>query len=433
MKRTVAIIGGGVIGTTTAIELSRLGFDVTVLDRGEPGGSQAASFGNGGWLCPASIVPVATLSLLLRLPSFLFGKSAPLGGNLGFALRNAGYFARFAASGLTQGRVARKAAALSSLLSDSADRHLALACQAGLEHLIRKDGLLYSYHSEAAFRREQGWWRLRGGLGVKWRFLDAATLRREEPGIERECFGAVLVEDGGHCLDPSGYVRGLAAHARTLGVRFVEAEVLRLHHDGGRLTGIETADGVLGFGAAMICCGARSRALALQAGDDPPLLGERGYHVTVAGAPQLRRPVMFDDALMVATPMLAGTRLAGQVEIAPPDAPPDWSRAETLLDLARRYLPALPAAVGDPSVSLWMGHRPAIADELPVIGRATGVENLHFAFGHGYTGLGAAPATARLAAQSLQDNRPPGSGLSPFSPQRFRARRPGTPKGARHG
>ncbi|QRI66795.1 FAD-binding oxidoreductase (plasmid) [Shinella sp. PSBB067] len=422
MKGSVAIVGSGVIGTVTAIELNRIGYDVTLIDREEPGSSEAASSGNGGWLCPASIIPVSVPSLIWRLPSFLFGKSAPLSGNVGFAIRNAGHFARFVNSGLTHNRVRNKATALSSLLSDTMARHQALAKEAGLQHLIRGDGLLYTYSSERAFRRDLCWGNLRRDLGVNWTFLDGRTLRTEELGIERACFGAVLVTNAGHCIDPAGYVRGLADHARRRGTNFIKADVTRLIHSGQRLAGFETSKGMFAFDAAVICSGAHSRPLAQEIGDDPPLLGERGYHVTLRDGQRLRRPVMFDDALMVATPIVDGTRLAGQVEIATPGSPPDWSRAQALLDLAGGYLGGLPANIRQSGVSVWMGRRPAIADELPVIGRATNVENVHFAFGHGFTGLGAAPATAELVRHSLQSGRATSPKDAPFSPQRFPVR-----------
>ncbi len=415
----IAVIGSGIIGVTCAIELNRLGHAVTVFDREPPGSRAAASFGNGGWLCPASIIPVATPDLWRTLPSFVFGASAPLGGRIGYALRHAGHFLRFLASGGSQAKVRHKAAALAQLLANSADLHLALAREAGLSHLIRKDGLLYTYRTRDALNRDRAWWQLRRDLGVSWSFLDGAALRGQEPEIAPDCHGAILVEQGGHCTDPAAYVAGLAAFARSRGVRFEIAAVERLGFDGQRLTHIETSAGRFGCDGAVVCCGAFSRPLALQSGARPSLLAERGYHVTVEQAPRLNRPVMFDDALMVATPMAAGMRFAGQVEIAAPDSPPDWRRAEALLRLAGRYLPGLPVSLDAPGVSKWMGNRPAMADELPVIGRSPARENVYYAFGHGYTGLGGAPATARLLGQALQANAPADAALSPFSPGRL--------------
>ncbi|EJC74979.1 glycine/D-amino acid oxidase, deaminating [Rhizobium leguminosarum bv. trifolii WSM2012] len=422
MNGSVAIVGAGVNGTVAAIELNRLGYEVTLIDREEPESRGAASLGNGGWLCPASIIPVSVPSLLWRLPSYLFGKSAPLSGNPSFGIRNAPHFLRFVTSGLTHKRVRLKSGALSTLLSDSVARHQALAREAGPTQLIRKDGLLYIYGTERAFRRDLPWWNLRRDLGVSWTLADGKRLRAEEPAIERNYFGAVLVIDGGHCVDPAAYVKGLAEYAQKCGVHFLRAEVTQLIHAGQRLAGPETSNGTFALDAAVICGGAHSRPLVQWIGDDPPLLSERGYHVGLPSGQGLRRPVMFDDALMVATPMFAGIRLAGQVEITTPETAPDWSRAQSLLDLARVYLGVLPADIQQPGVSVWMGCRPAVADELSVIGRATNIKNVHFAFGHGFAGLGAALATAALVGRSLQSGRATNPQHSPFSPQRFPAR-----------
>lgn len=67
----------------------------------------------------------------------------------------------------------------------------------------------------------------------------------------------------------------------------------------------------------------------------------------------------------------------------------------------------------------WMGNRPAMADELPVIGKAPTKDGLFYAFGHGYTGLGGAPATGRMLANAFQGNSTNTTGLSPFDPQRL--------------
>lgn len=417
--KNVAIIGSGIIGVTAAIELNRLGYEVTVFDREPAGSSTAASYGNGGWLCPASIIPVATPDLFRNLPSLVFGKSAPLSGQLGFALRNIGHFIRFLNSGRTSAKVGHKAAALAQLLGSSTDLHRALADEAQLSHLIRKDGLLYTYRTKADLERDTKWWNMRRDLGVRWRFVDGRELHEMEPAIDQKCHGAILVIDGGHCIDPSAYVKGLASFAASRGVKFRIAEIQRLGLLNDRVTHVLTSSGEVHADNIVVCCGAFSRSFANQAGDHPSLMSERGYHVMVQNGPDLRRPVMFNDALMVATPMAAGVRFAGQVEIADPSSPPDWRRAEALLRLARTYFPSLPASLEGEGVTKWMGNRPAMADELPVIGRAPTKGGLFYAFGHGYTGLGAAPATALVLANAFQGNSPDTARLSPFDPQRL--------------
>jgi D-amino-acid dehydrogenase len=109
-----------------------------------------------------------------------------------------------------------------------------------------------------------------------------------------------------------------------------------------------------------------------------------------------------------------GLRFAGTVEFAGLDAPPDFRRAEALIELARGMFPAL--AHGD--VSQWMGHRPTLPDSLPVIGAAPGHPGLLFAFGHGHHGMTGASTTGTIIA-SLVSGRQPPIDLAPYRSDRF--------------
>ena len=95
-------------------------------------------------------------------------------------------------------------------------------------------------------------------------------------------------------------------------------------------------------------------------------------------------------------------------------APPNYRRAQALLDKARRFLPELKTEGG----TQWMGFRPSLPDSLPVIGPAPGEPRVIYAFGHGHLGLTQAPATAELVAQ-LAGGKPAGLDLAPFSAGRF--------------
>ena len=136
------------------------------------------------------------------------------------------------------------------------------------------------------------------------------------------------------------------------------------------------------------------RALAAAAGDKVPLETERGYHVAIA-APEVmpRHPVMPSDGKMANTVTAGALRIAGQIELAGLDAAPDWRRADILRDFALRTYPGLPRNLPKERLSVWMGHRPSIADGLPVIGPASGCVDVIHAFGHGHIGLASGPLT----------------------------------------
>ena len=105
---------------------------------------------------------------------------------------------------------------------------------------------------------------------------------------------------------------------------------------------------------------------------------------------------------MMVNPMRMGLRLAGSVEFAGLKAPPNYARADALLDRGREMFPHLDTS----DTSQWMGHRPCLPDSLPVIDRAPGLQNAWLAFGHGHIGMCGAPTTGREIANLVAGRTP---------------------------
>ena len=418
-KQHVAVIGCGIVGVSSAIALLKAGHRVTLLEPGNPGGEQAASYGNGAWLSPASIVPMSMPGLWRKVPGYLLDPEGPLVIRLSHLPRLAPWLLRFLMAGSTVQKVERTARALSGLLGDAPRRHLALAAEAGKPDLIRQDGLLYAYPDRAAFAADALGWRLRRDNGVARRELEGEALHAFEPALSgRYQFGA-LVEAGGHCLDPGCYVAALARHARALGAVQMPVRAMGFVVAGGRLTAVATDEGTLPCDRAVIAAGIRSRALAAQAGDRIPLESERGYHVEIANpAVAPRIPVMPSDGKMGNTVTRNGLRAAGQVEFSSADAPPDWSRAAILLRHLLATYPGLGVEPSGVAVRRWQGNRPSTPDGLPVISPATGCRDIIHAFGHGHVGLAAGPMTGDLVASLIGGHGAP-IDTAPFAAARF--------------
>ena len=124
-------------------------------------------------------------------------------------------------------------------------------------------------------------------------------------------------------------------------------------------------------------------------------------------------PVFFSQFGFVASPLADGLRVGGAVELARPDATPNYARAAAMRKIMRRYVPDLPETGG----AEWMGRRPATPDSLPVIGRDPQDPRIVFAFGHGHLGLTLAGVTARHVAGLIAGRDDPG--LQPFGIERF--------------
>jgi D-amino-acid dehydrogenase len=419
VSRDVVIIGAGLVGAISAVNALRDGHRVTLLEPDTPGGEQASSYGNAGWLSSHSVIPPAEPGTWKRVPGFLLDPLGPLAIRWSYLPHVLPWLAKYVAAGATIGRIAVIARALRTLLIDAPKLHFELAALAGAAHLIERSGLLHIYPSRAEFDAQAPAWGVRRGVGVEWQEISGDELRQREPALhERYRFG-VHVAEAGHCRDPAAYVAALVTHARALGATHVRGRARGIRVESGRLRAVMTDAADLPCDAAVIAAGARSKALAAAAGDRVSLESERGYHVMIAqpeGSP--RTPVMASDTKSIATRMEGGLRVAGQVEIASFDAAPNWRRAEILRDHALGMFPALPRDLPASRFRYWLGRRPSTPDGLPCIGRASASRDIIHAYGHGHVGLVGSARTGRLVAQLLAE-RPPEVPLEPFDPRRF--------------
>ncbi len=415
----VVVIGAGIAGAVSAVELLRDGHTVTILEPGEPGGEQSASYGNGGWLSPSSVLPVSSPGLWKKVPGYLADPLGPLTIRWSYFLKALPWLTRMLTSGWTWGRVKEASLGLAPLVAGSPELHLRLATEAGVADLIKRTGQLYIFPTKQDYEASRESWDIRRARGVKAIEVDEDELRQREPGLDRRYKFALYCEDGGHCTDPGAYVAALVRLAEERGAKRIQGTADRLEIAGGRLKGVHSGGRLIACDATVIAAGAHSRALAHQAGDRVVLDTERGYHAVIE-SPEAspRTPIMPSDGKMVHTPMAGGLRIAGQVEIAGLEAAPNWKRAEILRDHALRTWPALPRDLPAERVKVWMGHRPSTPDGLPCIGRATGCADVVHAFGHGHIGLASGAMTGRLVAD-IVSGKPPTIPIAPFNPARF--------------
>jgi D-amino-acid dehydrogenase len=420
MKLHVVVIGAGIVGAASALELLRDGHRVTILDPGEPGGDQAASYGNGAWLSPSSVVPMSMPGLWKKVPGYLADPLGPLAIRWRYLPKLLPWLLRFVRAGATEAKVAATARALRPLVADAPERHRRLAEEAGVPELIQRQGLLYVFPDRAALEADALAWKLRRDNGVQWIELDEDDLRQREPGLDRRYTLGLLVEGGGHCVDPGAYVAALVAYAAGQGARIRRERAVGFRIQGGKLASVRTDKGEIPCDRAVIAAGAWSKQLAEDAGDRVLLETERGYHAVIPmaeGGP--RHPVMPSDGKMAITHTSQGLRVAGQVELAGLEAEANWKRAEILRDFALRMWPGLPRDLPADRVKFWLGHRPSTPDGLPCMGPASGCADVIHAFGHGHIGLASGPISGQLVADLIA-GRTPVVDPAPYSPRRFR-------------
>ncbi len=419
-RRRVGVIGAGMVGVCAARWLQRDGHSVFLIEPGNPG--EGASFGNAGAFNGSSVTPVAMPGVIRQVPHWLKDPLGPLSLRWTYLPTILPYLARMVRSA-TPEKVRAQARALRPLIAPTVKLVRELARDAGAEELIHQRGHLYVYRSAEALAKDGLAWALRRENGVVVDEFDADELRQLEPVLSREYVRGLLVRENGHTSNPHGLVTRLFEQFRRDGGDIVRAHATGFRLDGKRLTAIRTDAGELPADAAVVCAGAWSKPLAAALGDKVPLETERGYHLMIRDPEVMPRiPTADADGKFVATPMELGLRLAGTVELAGLKAPPDWRRSRILLTQARRMLPGLaPTDQGEHDedrITVWMGHRPALPDSLPVIGPSRASPDVIYAFGHGHIGMTSAPMTGRIVAD-LVTGRPAPIDISPFAAGRF--------------
>jgi D-amino-acid dehydrogenase len=287
--------------------------------------------------------------------------------------------------------------------------------RSGTRHMLRQDGSLELYESEAEFEASLPGWAARDRFGIEYRHLRQHELASFQPGLSGRLVRGTIVHGWKTVSDPKDLGKAIWRHAEAKGAKFVQADVgLVMPSKGGVV--IQTRDGrTVKAGHLVIAAGAWSHLLARQLGDRIPLETERGYNTTLpTGAFDVKRQLIFSGHGFVITPLATGLRIGGAVELGGLRRPPNYARSKAMLEKARTFLPGLDTSGGRE----WMGYRPSLPDSLPVIGSARHNRNIHYAFGHGHLGLTQAAATGRLI-RDLLSGQAPAIDLSPFSAQRF--------------
>ncbi len=408
----VVVIGAGVVGLTTALELQRRGYSVLVLDR--EGIAAQASAGNAGAFAFSEVEPLATPGIIRKAPKWLLDPLGPLSVPPSYALKIAPWMFRFwKASRLGPYKDSLRAQA--SLMEQSAAALTRLITDIDGEHMMQRDGQMQLYEGEAEYRASLPTWELRRQHGIEFELLETReAIAERQPGLSPRFTHAGFTPNWINTVDPKNWVEHLAQAFLTRGGRIETQETRALFPVNGAVR-ITLADGEIDADKVVVCAGAWSHHLARTIGDLIPLETERGYNTTLPeGAFDLRMHLTFSGHGFVATRINGGVRIGGAVELGGLDLPPNFKRADTLLNKAAKFMPGLKTDGG----TQWMGFRPSLPDSLPVIGASPSARDVIYAFGHGHLGLTQAAGTAELVG-ALVDGQPSQISLAPFSASRF--------------
>jgi D-amino-acid dehydrogenase len=404
------VIGGGIVGTCTALQLLRTGRQVTLIERGVPG--DAASGHNGGMFWQ-DCMPTGTPEVIRSIPRLLTDRDSALVLRWRHLPTLSPWLVRFALASRMK-RVKQIARGVFEL-STRFDAYRPLVAGTPAEDIVRQVGAVDTYARRETFDPESLAFRMRREMGIPYEVMDMETLARRVPAIAGRVEAAVWFPKVHFTTDPGALTRTLLETFVQEGGTVVASEVLDLKRGNGRVERILTTDGPVLADDVVVAAGLWSRPLARRLGTNVPMQAERGYGIDLPNpGVEIEYPLLFAEEHVGLMRFRSGLRLTGIDELASIRTPADMRLPERLIRAAKRAMPELNTDGGQ----RWMRMRPSTPDSLPVIGRAPRVANAYFAFGHGHKGLGTGAITANLV-QQVMDGQTTTIDMAPYNPARF--------------
>ncbi len=414
MKKVI-VIGGGIIGLSSAVFLQQAGHQVTVIDK--EGFTDNCSYGNLGYVCPSHFIPLAAPGIVKQGLKWMFDSRSPfyVRPSLNPSLIDWGLkFMRSA----NAGNVARAAMPLKEIAEFSQEEYRRWARRPGFEFAYEQKGLLEIFQTQKVAHHAEETVRAGKKLGLDVELLNLDDLQAKEPHTRINALGAIFFKGDAH-LYPDKLMASLKNYLQSEGVAMIGDEVSGFEKAQKKITGVLGREVLYPADEVVIATGSWTRGIAAGLGTKVPLMPGRGYSFTLTDPPfRLNHPAILTEGRVAITPMDGNKmRYGGTMELVGVKTPPRYHRVEGIVAAVNRFLPDS-GVIMPPQSKIWSGFRPTSADGLPYIGRIKKFENVIVATGHSMLGLSLGAGTGKLVSQ-IVDNQKTGVNLEAFRLERF--------------
>lgn len=412
--RSATVIGGGLVGCSSAYYLCRAGWNVTLLERQKIG--SGASHGNCGYVCPSHAMPLSGPGVVAHTLPSLLKRDAPLAIPLRFDPALWKWLMEFTRQ-CTRDRMMHAANGRNALLASSMSLYREIVTEESIDCEWTDRGLLLVYKSAKDFTD----YKATAGLlqqefGIEAVAYPGKEVKELEPSLKSGMAGGWHFPGDAH-VRPDKLLTGLRQAIERHGGKVLEGvDVLSLSVERSRIASVETSQGSFAADVTVLATGAEAPQFKRAIGCRLPIQPGKGYSLTM---PPLRNqpkiPMIFEEHHVAVTPLQPGFRVGSTMEFTGYDRSINPKRLALLRKSAAEHLEEpLPENVDEE----WAGWRPMSVDGLPCIGRAPAADNLIVAAGNGMIGLATAPATGKLVAE-IAGNQTPHIDATPYALSRF--------------
>lgn len=407
------VIGGGIMGLSSAYYLQQSGWNVIVLDK--DGFKDNASYGNAGYVCPSHFIPLASPGIVQQGFKLMWNPRSAfyVEPRLNWSLISWGLqFMKVA----TQEHLEKSAVPLRDIALFSQHCYLQLAKLPGFELAYEHKGLLEYYQTEAKEEHSHHVAEDARKLGLEAEMLSLEQVQAMEPNVKLNIKGALYFKCDAH-LYPQKLMQSMKTILQQNNVKLLHEEVKGFESANGKIKSVATNAQTHDADLVVIATGAWSREIAAMAGQNLLLMPGRGYSVTLEDSPfKLNYPAVLQEGRVAITPMDGNKiRFGGTMEITSTAKPPRMNRVIGILEAVQQFLPEFKIPLPQQK-DVWYGYRPCSADGLPYIGKVK--ENVIVATGHAMIGLSLGAGTGKLVSE-IANGEKTSVDIEPYNPSRF--------------
>ncbi|MDN5200089.1 FAD-dependent oxidoreductase [Fulvivirgaceae bacterium BMA10] len=400
--KRVIIIGGGVIGLCSAYYLSKKGFEVTVIEKGD--GTDGCSYGNAGMVVPSHFIPLAAPGMIALGIKWLFNAESPFYIKPRFNRDLFSWGWKFYKAA-TKSKVEKAMPVLRDLNLMSRELYDELAREEDLQFAFQKKGLFMYCKTEHAFEEESALAKKANKLGVKAEILSQQEAQSLDPSLQLDIAGAVYFPNDAF-MTPHLFMERLQKKLEALGVNFRFNTLLKsINTSNNQINAVVVGNEELVADKYVIALGSWSSDLLKQINMDLPMQAGKGYSVVLpdpVSKPEICS--ILTEARVAVTPMTHGLRFAGTMEITGLDESINHRRLQGIFKSIPKYFPEFKKE-DFTELQVWSGLRPCSPDGLPYIGKSDVYKNLIIATGHAMMGLSLGPVTGKLVSQIMTEDK----------------------------
>ena len=411
---SVGIIGSGIQGVCTGLQLIKKGIPVTIFDRHDPLSSEykPASYGNAGHFSPYAVLKFNRPDILKDVPKMLFSSYGPLSLKWNYVFKLIPWFLHYVKK-CNKKSMLHTAKYMNQICSYADESYEEIFKEINITNLVDKKGIIYVWSNKNLKKRELEI-KVRNDLGIKQKLLTKKEILNLEPNLNPVFDAGVLYEGSMFARDPHAILKEIFKLFLRKGGKFIQENIKTLKQFDENKTVLKSEKADYNFEKIIIAAGAYSKKLTDQLGENIPLDTERGYHVHFKNMQKLiSRPIICLDRGFSLSPMNQGLRAVGTVELGGLNNPPSKKRIDYLIKSAKEFLPQL-----DTHYDEWLGFRPSLPDFLPIIGPSLKNKNIIYAFGHDHLGWTLGAITGKIVSGIVADEKT-NLDLSPYSSKRF--------------